>query len=174
MCAVDRTNSHAGSSAGPDAPSDGRLTWVGLFPASLPVDQASAWVVAPACGAVVTFTGTARDHSDERADVTQLEYEAYEGQVEPRLEAIAAEARRRWAGVGRVALLHRTGALQPGDAAVVVAVATPHRDEAFAAARFCIDRLKATVPIWKRERWRDGDDWGLDATAIESATELHR
>ncbi len=141
-------------------------TWVGLDTSPLPVDEASSWVVLPACGAVVTFSGTARDHSVGRAGVTVLEYEAYEEQVVPRLEAIAAEARSRWPDLGRIALLHRVGPVEIGQSSVVVAVSSPHRDSAFDAARYCIDTLKATVPIWKREVWEDGESWGLDAQAI--------
>jgi molybdopterin synthase catalytic subunit len=137
------------------------------MPTPLPVAEVSTWVVQPNCGAVVTFTGTARDHSDDRVEVSELEYEAYEEEVEPRLRTIAEEARRRWPAVGRIAMVHRTGRLSLGEAAVVVAVSAPHRDEAFDAARYCIDTLKTTVPIWKRERWRDGDDWGLDAHPID-------
>ena len=65
--------------------------------------------------------------------------------------------------IGRVALLHRTGVVALGDAAVVVAVSAPHRGEAFEAARFAIDELKRTVPIWKRESWDGGESWGLEA-----------
>lgn len=147
------------------APTDDH-TWVGLDTSPLPVDDASSWVVLPACGAVVTFSGTARDHSDDRAGVTVLEYEAYEEQVVPRMEAIAARARIRWPDLGRIALLHRIGPVEIGQSSVVVAVSAPHRDAAFAAARFCIDTLKSTVPIWKREVWDGGESWGLDAQAI--------
>ena len=66
-----------------------------------------------------------------------------------------------------MALQHRTGALVPGEPSVVVVVSTPHRAEAFEAARWCIDRLKASIPIWKRETWAEGEDWGLDAREIE-------
>ena len=84
---------------------------------------------------------------------TASTYEAYEEEVEPRLAAIAAEARTRWPDVGRLVLLHRTGDLGVGESSVVVVASSPHRDTAFEAARFCIDTLKATVPIWKRETW---------------------
>ncbi len=141
-------------------------TWAGLDSSPLPVDRASSWVVLPACGAVVTFSGTARDHSEGRAGVTVLEYEAYEEQVLHRLEAIAAQARARWPDLGRIALLHRVGPVGIGESSVVVAVSAPHRESAFAAARYCIDTLKSTVPIWKREVWEGGESWGLDAQAI--------
>jgi molybdopterin synthase catalytic subunit len=123
------------------------------------VGRAVAWAERPQCGAVVLFTGTVRDHAEGRSGVTSLEYEAYEEEVSVRLAAIAAEARRRWPMLGRVALLHRVGSLEVGDTSVLVVVSTPHRAEAFDAARFCIDTLKTTVPIWKRETWGGGTDW---------------
>jgi molybdopterin synthase catalytic subunit len=141
-------------------------TWVGLSSQKLPVGQAVDWVNEPSSGAVVLFSGNARDHSDGRADVSGLEYEAYESQVEPRLGAVVDEARIRWPDVGRIVMLHRVGALQIGEAAVVVVAAAPHRDAAFRAARFCIDTLKASVPIWKRETWSGGESWGLEAQHI--------
>jgi molybdopterin synthase catalytic subunit len=137
--------------------------WVALSPESLPVDEASAWVVRPDCGAAVTFTGTARDHAPGRPGVHRLEYEAYEEPAVARLRVLITEARTRWPSLGRVALLHRTGVVELGDAAVVVAVSAPHRADAFEAARFAIDELKRTVPIWKREVWDGGESWGLEA-----------
>jgi molybdopterin synthase catalytic subunit len=91
--------------------------------------------------------------------VHRLTYEAYEEEVEPRLAAIAAEARIRWPDVVRLVLLHRIGPLAVGESSVVVVASAPHRDAAFEAARFCIDTLKATVPIWKLEAWDGGEDW---------------
>ena len=73
---------------------------------------------------------------------------------------VVAEARARWPALGRIAILHRTGALEVTESAVVVAVSAAHRHEAFEAARFCIDEVKATAPIWKREHWAGGVDWG--------------
>src|SRR6188472_3131294 len=136
--------------------------WVALSEARLPVASASEWIVLPGCGATVTFTGTARDHAEGRPGVHRLEYEAYDEPALARLRAIAAEVRERWPVVGRIALLHRTGVVELGDAAVVVAVSAPHRGEAFDAARFGIDELKRTVPIWKREAWDGGESWGLE------------
>jgi molybdopterin synthase catalytic subunit len=124
------------------------------------------WVTRPDCGAVVGFAGTVRDHAEGRPGVTELEYEAYAAQVEPRLAAIASDARLQWPGVGSIALLHRTGTLKVTECSVVVAVSAGHRGDAFDAARYCIDTLKHTVPIWKRERWAGGDDWGQDAKEI--------
>jgi molybdopterin synthase catalytic subunit len=144
-------------------------TWLALISGPLPVDQVSAWVVRPDCGAVVTFSGTARDHSEGRDGVRLLEYEAYEEQVVPRLAGVADEARARWPDLGRLALLHRTGVVPIGEAAVVVAVSAPHRAPAFEAARFGIDELKARVPIWKRESWAGGQSWALEAQHIASS-----
>ncbi len=151
-----------------DGPDD--LTWVGLTGDVLSVGAVGDWAVLPSCGAVVTFTGTARDHADGRPDVSGLEYEAYESQVEPRFRAIADEARRRWPDLGRLAILHRTGPVAIGEASVVVAAASPHRTEAFEAARWCIDTLKHSAPIWKRETWAGGESWGLDSRALTDVT----
>ena len=144
-------------------------TWLGLSEAPLPVADAVSWTVRPDCGGLVLFSGTARDHAEGRPGVERLEYEAYETQVVPRLGEVADEARARWPTVGRIALLHRTGLLEVGDSAVVVVVSAPHRAEAFEAARFCIDTLKRSVPIWKRETWADGVSWGLEAQHIVDA-----
>lgn len=134
-------------------------TWVALTDQVLPIGEAVEWAIRPDCGAVVLFTGTVRDHGDDRPRVSSLEYEAYTEEVEPRLAAVAEGARRRWPTAGRLALLHRVGLLHLGEVSVVVAAAAPHREEAFSAARFCIDTLKSTVPIWKREAWEGGRDW---------------
>jgi molybdopterin synthase catalytic subunit len=144
-------------------------TWLGLSEAPLPVGEAAAWAVRPDCGGLVLFSGSARDHAEGRPGVHLLEYEAYEEQVVPRLAAVADEARARWPDVGRIALLHRTGRVAIGESAVVVAVSAPHRGAAFEAARFCIDTLKATVPVWKREAWDGGESWGLEAQHIVDA-----
>jgi molybdopterin synthase catalytic subunit len=133
------------------------------------VADAVSWAVRPDCGGLVLFSGTARDHADGRPGVERLEYEAYDSQVVPRLRDVAGEARDRWPTVRRIALLHRTGVLDVGDSAVVVVVSAPHRAEAFEAARFCIDTLKRSVPIWKRETWSGGESWGLEAQHIVDA-----
>ncbi len=146
-------------------PPEGGDTWLGLVDGPLPVAAATEWVVQPSCGAVVLFSGTARDHSADVARVTGLAYEAYAGRVEPRLAAIADDARARWPVLGRIAMLHRTGPVAVGESSVVVAVSAPHRAEAFAAARFCIDTLKATAPIWKQEQWDGGSRWVEEGVA---------
>jgi molybdopterin synthase catalytic subunit len=144
---------------------------VGLTQGHLPLEAALEWAVRPECGAVVSFVGTVRDHAEGRPGVTGIEYEAYAEHVEPRLSAIARAARERWERLGRVVLLHRVGPLSVTEASVLVVASTPHRAEAFAAARFCIDTLKATVPIWKRESWSGGVEWGSDARDVIGVVE---
>ena len=141
--------------------------WTGITADVLPVAEVGAWVVRPHCGAFVVFAGTVRDHAEGRPGVVSLAYEAYVEQAEARLRALVDEARKQWPDIGRIALLHRTGELAIGDVSVVVAVSTPHRAESFEAARWCIDTLKATLPIWKRETWADGVDWATGARDIE-------
>jgi molybdopterin synthase catalytic subunit len=133
----------------------------------LVVDQLAAWAVLSRCGAVVLFFGTVRDHSEGRPQVVSLEYEAYAELALEKMEGVARDLRRRWPGTGRAALAHRTGPLLPTEVSVVVAVSAPHRAEAFDAARFGIDTIKTSVPIWKRETWEGGSSWGLDAHPIE-------
>ncbi len=145
--------------------------WVGLTTGRLPVEAALEWAVRPGCGAMVNFVGTVRDHAEGRPGVTGIEYEAYAEQVEPRLGAIARAARDRWNCLGRVVLLHRVGPLDVTEASVLVVTSTPHRAEAFAATRFCIDTLKTTVPIWKRESWSGGVEWGTDAHDVVGVAE---
>jgi molybdopterin synthase catalytic subunit len=146
--------------------------WVGLSADPLPVGSVIDWVGRPDCGAVALFCGNARDHAGDRTGVEELVYEAYEEQALPRLAGVVLEVRARWSTVGRVAILHRTGSLAVGDTAVVVAVSAPHRAEAFAAARFAIDAVKASVPIWKKERWDGGADWGLEGNELLDPAEV--
>ena len=134
--------------------------WIALGDDALPVAAVLEWVVVPGCGGNVAFTGTVRDHAEGREGVEWLDYEAYEEKAVATMATVAATARDKWPSIGRIAMLHRTGRLQVTDTAVVVAVSAPHRDDAFEAARFCIDTLKAEVPIWKKERWAGGEAWG--------------
>lgn len=139
---------------------------MGLSAEPLDGDRAAGWVRLADCGATVAFLGSVRDHSDGRPSVSRLEYEAYTEQVEPRLADLAGAARRRWPAIGRIVAWHRLGVLDVEDTTVVVAVSAPHRDVAFEAARWCIDTLKSTIPVWKREAWAGGEDWGLDAHPV--------
>ena len=144
--------------------------WTAILDTPLSVDEAIAWATLPDCGAVVSFCGTVRDFSEGRPTVSTLEYEAYTSVAQRKLDEVAQAARAHWKGVRRVALLHRVGTLNVGDVAVVVVVATPHRDEAFAAAQFCIDTLKETVPIWKRETWAQGREWAVESIPSTGVT----
>lgn len=110
-----------------------------------------------AAGGIVTFEGTVRDHARGKR-VRYLEYDAYPEMAEQEMARIAAEVERRW-HTDRVALVHRIGRLEIGEVSVVVAVACPHRAEAFEACRYAIDTLKNTVPIWKKEVAEDGEEW---------------
>jgi molybdopterin synthase catalytic subunit len=121
-----------------------------------PLDPAPlvAYVQTPSDGAVVTFAGVARNNFGGRATAF-LSYEAYAEMAAPVLAQIAAEAQERWT-IGRVAVHHRVGRLAIGATAVLVVVAAPHRHEAFEAAEYVMDRIKAIAPIWKKEHWADG------------------
>ncbi len=147
-------------------PPDDAANWVGLSGERLPVEAALLWTQTPECGGQVLFTGTVRDHAEGRTGVDWLEYEAYTEHVEPRLLVLCDEIRARWPDVGRIVLLHRVGRIALTEVAVVVVVGSPHRPDAFAAARFAIDSLKASVPIWKKESWEGGEGWGLGAEAV--------
>jgi molybdopterin synthase catalytic subunit len=108
-------------------------------------------------GAVLVFRGVARKYSRGR-EVVHLEYEAYPEMAEKVMAEIGDEIKTRWE-VSAVAIVHRTGVLQVGQASVAIAIASPHRAEAFAAGQYAIDRLKQVVPIWKKEVWSDGSQW---------------
>ncbi len=112
----------------------------------------------PEAGAIVVFTGTARDHSDGKTEVGHLEYDAYEEHVESSLRVIAGEAAERWP-VLAVVVEHRVGTVAVGEPSVVVAVSSAHRGDAFDAARYIIEELKRRAPIWKREHWPGGAEW---------------
>jgi molybdopterin synthase catalytic subunit len=120
-------------------------------------------VDAPGMGAVATFLGLVRNHNHGRR-VLHLVYEAYDALAERALDRIIAEAREHWPAT-RLAIHHRTGTLNIGDASVAIAAASPHRADAFAACRYAIERIKQIVPIWKHEYFDGGDVWIEGATA---------
>ena len=125
----------------------------------LPLDEAEvvARVDASDAGGVVCFVGNVRDRARGHS-IEYLEYEAYPAMAEREMDKIAVEATQKWPGT-RVAIAHRIGRLEIGEAAVIVVAAAPHRAEAFEACRFAIDTLKRTVPIWKKEMATDGEYW---------------
>lgn len=153
-------------------PNDTR-DWVALTDVALPVDSLTSWVTTTRAGAVVCFVGMVRDHAEGRDGVRAMTYEAYEEPARRVMGEITAEARRRWPDLERIALLHRVGDLEVSEPSVAVAVSSPHRDEAFAAARFCIDTLKESGPIWKQEHWAGGSDWAHNEVPIKPVTSVH-
>jgi len=123
------------------------------------VDEIVSSVVRPAMGAVAVFVGVVRNSADGKP-VSALEYEAYEEMAIAKMRQIAEEARARWPQIGDVAIVQRVGHLEVGQLAVVIAVASPHRQEGcFEACRYAIDRLKQIVPIWKKEIGPLGEEW---------------
>lgn len=108
-------------------------------------------------GAVVTFSGVIRDNSEGK-NVLSVEYEAYHEMAEKELRRIGEEIKEKW-GLEDVALVHRTGKLNIGETAVVIAVGAPHRKAAFQACEYAIDRIKQIVPIWKKETFEGGESW---------------
>jgi molybdopterin synthase catalytic subunit len=131
--------------------------FVALREVALSTDEALSHVQHAGAGAVCIFLGTVRDHNDGRA-VVKLEYQAYGAMAVAEMKRIADELTAEMPGV-RVAVLHRTGSLVVGDVAVVCAASASHRAEAYAVCRALIDRVKARVPIWKREHGPDGAYW---------------
>ena len=133
-----------------------------------PIDAAALLSRArPSDGGVCVFVGVVRDHNEGRA-TSAIEYEAYGPMAEAEIARLLASLAKRWPQV-EVEIVHRVGRLAIGDASVAVVATAPHRAEAFAACREAIDRLKTTVPIWKKEFYRDGtSDW-VDPTRTHAA-----
>ena len=120
-------------------------------------DALVAAVSDPGMGGIVVFEGVVRDHARGK-QVRSLEYDVYTEMAEQQIRTIIDEARRRW-GVERVAVAHRFGRLEIGEASVIIVVASAHRGEAFDACRYIIDTIKTTVPIWKKEVATSGEEW---------------
>ena len=116
-----------------------------------------AQVENPEAGAIDVFIGTVRNQTKGK-EVIRLEFEAYENMAIKELEIIAEQAEKKWPII-KLAIVHAIGTLEIGDIPVVIAVSTPHRKAAFEACQFIIDELKKTVPIWKKEFFKDGDQW---------------
>ena len=129
----------------------------------LAIDVVIASVARPSCGAVATFVGTVRDANAGRR-VRWLDYEAYAPLALRTFEQIAEEARERWPET-HIAIHHRTGRVVVGESSVVIAAASPHRADAFGAARYAIERIKQIAPIWKHEHFDGGEVWIEGATA---------
>ena len=121
-------------------------------------DKIAADVDDPGAGGIVIFSGVVRNETGGRP-VKFLEYEAHAPMAEVKMREIGETVRARWPEVKRVAMLHRIGRLEIGEASVLIAVAAAHRGDAFEACRYAIDTLKRIVPVWKKEHFEDGEVW---------------
>ncbi len=130
---------------------------VELITEKISVDKILNKVEDHSTGAVVLFLGRVRDHTNGH-QVTGMAYEAYSEMAHKKMQEIEDEIKTRWA-VQKITMVHRTGKLELGEISVAIAVACPHRKEAFEACQFAIDTLKETVPIWKKEQFVDGEAW---------------
>lgn len=141
------------------------------FITSKPIDLNALYraVGFPGAGAIILFSGVVRDNAQGKS-VDHLEYEAYPEMAEQSMRDIIAEIKTRWADT-RVAMAHRIGRLKIGEASLMIAVASPHRPEAYAASRFAIERVKAILPVWKKEFWTDGEHWVEGPVAGELSAE---
>jgi molybdopterin synthase catalytic subunit len=121
------------------------------------LDELVRFVTDPEAGAVATFIGTTRNNNEGR-QVIALDYEGYPEMAEKELRRIGEDAKTKWQ-ICRMAIIHRLGPVQIGEASVIIAVSAAHRDAGFAACRFAIEEIKKTVPIWKKEVFEGGEVW---------------
>ncbi len=133
------------------------------------VNDVISKVVRPEAGAISTFIGVAREFTQGKRTL-YLEYQAYVPMAEKKLAEIAAEIEQKWSNT-KTAIAHRTGRLDISEVAVAIAVSTPHRNDAFEASRYAIERIKEIVPIWKKEHWEDGTQWIGDQKENKSYAE---
>lgn len=125
----------------------------------LSADEVSELVVSPSCGAVSLFLGTTRNHFEGKK-VVSLEYEAYIPMAEMEIKKILSDIRQKWPTVKHIAVHHRLGLVPVIEASVAIAISSPHRNDSLDAVKYCINALKATVPIWKKEMYEeDGYTW---------------
>lgn len=133
-------------------------TFFEITPAPLDLAALAGKVTTAAAGAVATFTGTTRNSFRGKA-VLHLEYEAYAPLAERVLHDIGMELAAKWPAITGVAIAHRVGRVEVGEPSVVIAVSAPHRADALAACAHGIERLKQTLPVWKKEVFQDGEIW---------------
>ncbi|MFC1743157.1 molybdenum cofactor biosynthesis protein MoaE [Candidatus Riflebacteria bacterium] len=138
---------------------------VELTHAPLSLENASRAVADPAAGGIDIFLGVVRNKNLEKS-VKYLEYEAYETMAKKQMQLIEEESRKKWKLL-HVFMIHRLGKVEIGEASVILAVSSVHRPECFAATRYIIDRLKETVPIWKKEYFEGGAIWQENAEVKE-------
>lgn len=137
-----------------------------LTRATLDVEALLAEVGAPHCGGICVFLGTVRD-GPEDGGVTAIEYTAYDAMADAELDRIVGEARKQWPAA-RVGVRHRLGVVAAEDASIAIAVATPHRADAFAACRYVIEEVKRRLPVWKKELRADGTATWVDPSGHPS------
>jgi len=128
-----------------------------IIQAPINMQELTDFVADPGAGAMATFVGMTRNTNEGR-QVTRLEYECYPGMAEKEMEKIAAEVLRRWP-IKKIAIVHRLGQVDIGEASVAIAVSSGHRHAAFEACHYAINQLKETVPIWKKELYKGGELW---------------
>jgi len=128
-----------------------------LIDKDIDVDRVIRSVEDPSAGGTSVFIGTTRNHSDGK-EVLEMEYQAYVPMALRKMNELAENVRSKWK-LKNVSIVHRVGRLRIGEPSVVIAVSAPHRKEAFEACRFTIDTLKESIPIWKKEVFRDGEAW---------------
>lgn len=148
------------------------MTWVGMGSEPAEPGRFLSGFATPEDGAVLLFLGTVRNHNDGRA-VEGLEYEAYREMGEEVLADIAGEAGERF-GTDRIGLYHRTGVLAVGEVSTVIAVATPHREAAYRASRYIIEEIKKRLPVWKKERYVEGETRWLKGQVPPGSAEGER
>jgi molybdopterin synthase catalytic subunit len=130
--------------------------WIDILPTPLPTAKAIDFVSDPRAGGIAIFLGTTRfEKNAQSQDLTALDYQAYLEMAVPQLQTLAQASRSQWPIIKQV-ILHRIGRVELAQPSVLIAVASPHRHEAFAACQFIIDAIKADVAIWKKEIWSDG------------------
>ncbi|XKL62530.1 hypothetical protein PGB90_002363 [Kerria lacca] len=129
---------------------------VNLIYDELKIEDIYQKAVSEECGAVALFIGTTRNHSDQR-QVKRLIYESYEKMALLIMETVCKEIKEKWSTVNNIVIYHRLGEVPIGKASVVIAVSSPHRQESLDAVHFAIDRIKAVVPIFKKEEYENGD-----------------
>jgi molybdopterin synthase catalytic subunit len=148
------------------------MAMIEITHSTIDVQRIIGLVTNPESGAIDIFVGTTRNKSGGRG-VLYLTYEAFEPMALKIMAQLEAEARSRWP-LHKIALVHRLGVVDPGEASVVVAVSSAHRKEAFEACRYLIDRLKQDVPLWKKERFADGsEEWSGSPAAKKAETGGH-
>ena len=125
-------------------------------------DEVIGKLADPAVGAIATFVGVVRGVTGAR-ETLYLEYEAYPEMAEAVLAQVGQEVQERWPEIRQVVVVHRTGRLEIGDTAIVIALSASHRRQVFDALHYAIDRIKTIVPIWKKEVWADGAEWKSEA-----------